>query len=323
MFSARVDELIEAISRGEVDDVDVAEYRAYLDVAHSEAQHPSPSPLCPPLSSLSLVRLFTSYHTVRHLVQMQDSANVPAPVLLQQLAALEAEQNEDLAKAWRVLQQPAVQALHSTQPVGGGEALAQADSAAAAVRYSDLRLLALEIAQRLKSAEYLRESFARLLQIPAQEMADEQVLAAFMTAPLLGKWRETRTLGQRLIERKGPTAMEGQRLTQRRGGTMRSLQRWIDQRLTPPSLLLLCCLRWCAEFHAAALQEALYPDYALLYIRSEDWQNAPQAAQPALAWEKFDTTQIVIRHEQVIGARPAAPRTYTARPHIPSLPPLR
>ena len=267
-FSERADALIDAIGRGEVDEFDAAEYREYLDTAHAEASAPSSAALCSPLACLALIRLFTSYHTVRNLVLATESGTVPPRDLMQRLAVLEQEQNEDLAKAWTILQQPAVQALHRQPPASTDQHLAEAQSAGAVVGYSDVKLLALEIAQRLKNSAFLMESFARLVALPPAEMSNEQVLAAFMTAPLLGKWRETRALGQRLIDRKGPNAMD--------------------------------------EFHQAALQESVYPDYALLYAQAADLQNAANAQRTALVWEKYDVSQILVRHDQVSHSRSAA-----------------
>ena len=64
-------------------------------------------------------------------------------------------------------------------------------------------------------------------------------------------------------------------------------------------VMVWCVMAGCAEFHAAALQEAVYPDYALLYLRSAEWQSLSHAEVPPLAWEKYDVAQILVRHDQV------------------------
>ena len=211
----RADALIELIGRGDIDELDVAEWRGYLAAACRGEEGVSEEGEGAEVSAegcLALIRLLTSYHTVRNLLLMQEGAAVPPRDLQLRMAQLEAEQSDDLTKAWELLQRPSVQHLHR-QPSPSAAALAAADDAAAVVGASDLRLLALEIAQRLKSSEKLKAAFGSLMELEQSDMSDEQVLAAFMTAPLLGRWKDTRTLGQRLIERKGPTAMDGQHCT--------------------------------------------------------------------------------------------------------------
>ena len=204
----RVNLLIEQIARGEVDEVDVSVWRGYLEAACLQARGRQGEGGVSAEACLALIRLFASYHTVRSLVLVQEGGAVPPRDLQRRLSQLEQEQSADLTQAWDLLQQPQVQQLHQ-QPRAAQ--LAQARDAASVVEPTDLRLLALELAQRLKDAAKLRAAYARLMELAEADMSDEQVLAAFMTAPLLGRWRDTRALGQKLLDRKGPTVMDGQR----------------------------------------------------------------------------------------------------------------
>ena len=234
-----VDGLIERLSRGELDDFDVAQYRSLLTAAAAASAAPATSPAAAaavsPASYLSLIRLFTTYHTVRNLMlaqqQQQEAEATGSAAASSSLQAAvdqwEAEQAEDLSRAWALLQQ-------------AGEA----DSSA-------LRLLSLELAQRLKHGPRLQSAFDSLLQVPQQQRSEEEVLAAFMTAPILGRWKETRALGLQLIALKGQQAM--------------------------------------ADFHEAALQEAVYPDFQLLFNKrqhssahSSRSRRSPAPARPSL-----------------------------------------
>ena len=232
--SARVDALIEQMDKGDVDDfeVEAAEYRAYLGTVHADAS----SSLSSPAACLALVRLFAFYHTMRRVALVRSSGVVPPRDLMSRMETFDVEQREDFLKAWAILQQPRVQALHQPIPHPPN---AVEGVAAALAREADPRLLALEIAQRLKSGEYMRESFNRLMETLPAEMSTEQLMASCMTAPLLGRWREMRTLGERLIDRNGPDAFEGPGTRHNRA--LADREREAATLLTSTASLTACC----------------------------------------------------------------------------------
>jgi len=54
------------------------------------------------------------------------------------------------------------------------------------------------------------------------------------------------------------------------------------------------------DFHDAALQEAVYPDFQLLFDKSRQWQQSDankRALPQQLLWMKFDVTNILVKHE--------------------------
>jgi hypothetical protein len=270
--SARIDALIDDISKGDVADFDASSYRSLLVAAASDASSASFTAE----QSVALIKLFTTYHTVRNLILAHQQQSEEVSSLQAAVALWETEQSEDLTRAWSILQQPRVQTMEDRQMTSAVSSLS-ANTAGTATpmtappapppplaAYSGIRLLALELAQRLKNASHLQSAFDRLLAVPPAERSEEEVLASFMTAPILGRWRETRILGEQLIAMKGQQAMD--------------------------------------DFHDAALQEAVYPDFQLLFDKSRQWQQSDankRALPQQLLWMKFDVTNILVKHELV------------------------
>ena len=77
------------------------------------------------------------------------------------------------------------------------------------------------------------------------------------------------------------------------------------------SLLVGCCV-WLAEFHEAAMSDAAFVDYQLLFDKAAEWQRSsarrtPNSANDAqqLEWLKYDVDLIRVQHHQSYSPNPA------------------
>ena len=202
-YPQHVTALIQHIATtGQLDSLHIQQHRAHLRwlELHNADTDTDVAAAC-----VSVVQLLTTYHTLRHLhiAQTFDPSN---PQTVTALHQWEAEQTDDLERAWHILHSPAVSAAVSSST-------AQSSTSASSVvaASSSVPLLCLELAQRLKRADRLTAAYDTVMRTTPDSMSEEQLIAAFMTAPLLGQWRDVRRLGRQLIATKGANVMNGTR----------------------------------------------------------------------------------------------------------------
>lgn len=115
-------------------------------------------------------------------------------------------------------------------------------------------LLRLDVAQRLKDYSKMAPVFDSVLARGA-EMSYEEIVVAFTTAPLLGRWQATRELGDRILQ------------------VQDSLE----------------------DFHRAALQRPDIPDYEVLYQLAEKEMLNGDAKPDSLRWQVSELKTLSIR----------------------------
>jgi len=115
-------------------------------------------------------------------------------------------------------------------------------------------LLRLDVAQRLKDYSKMAPVFDSVLARGA-DMSYEEIVVAFTTAPLLGRWKATRDLGDRILQ------------------VQDSLE----------------------DFHRAALQRPDIPDYEVLYQLAEKEMANGDAQPDSLRWQVSELKTLSIR----------------------------
>lgn len=269
---------------GEV--IDIAPWRSELSqLLDQSASQSSTTPSINALNilqaeyALHIVKLFATYHTLRNLMVASDydPANSES---VKSLNDWEVEQTSDLQKALTILEsinQVALSAGIEQAPVD------QPEGEQAPVHpYVATHLLALELSQRLKDMNKLASTYQALLNNPTltqsgepaiNQRSDDELLALFMTAPMLGRWADFKSFGEELVRRNGPQVME--------------------------------------SFHAAAIDQSIYPDYKLLNDKADQFEKilAKQSARPTtgpsgLMWSKFDVTELILSHDRSYSPNP-------------------
>ena len=204
-YQQRVHSAIERMAAtGEWSAADIAQHRAHL---HWLAEHSAESDSgsgggVSAADCLAVVKLMTTYHTLRnlHIAQAFDPSDDRSVAALSEW---EVEQADDLERAWTILHSPALTAAASSS------APSDSSSPSFVAAYSSVPLLSLELAQRLKRGDRLSVAYEQLMATPRSERSEEQLIATFMTAPILGRWKDVIALGQQLMAVKGPNTMKG------------------------------------------------------------------------------------------------------------------
>jgi hypothetical protein len=178
-----------------------------------------------PKTRLAAAQWFILYHTIKTLSSQG----------VEEYKQCALQQKEDMEQTWRLL---------DCDRFSSSEQQA-----------SDL--LRLDVGQRLKDAKKMAPVFDRVFENP--NISYEEIVVTFTTAPLLGKWRATRELGARIIERQ------------------QSLE----------------------DFHRAAMHRPDIPDYAVLYEMAEAEAKHGDADLESLEWFGADLKDLKIRLNQV------------------------
>jgi len=178
-----------------------------------------------PKSRLAAAQWFILYHTIKTLSSQG----------VEEYKQCALQQKDDMEQTWRLLDCDRF-SLSEQQA-------------------SDL--LRLDVGQRLKDAKKMAPVFDRVFKNP--DISYEEIVVAFTTAPLLGKWLATRELGARIIARQ------------------QSLE----------------------DFHRAAMHRPDIPDYAVLYEMAEAEAKHGDASLESLEWFSADLKDLEIRLNQV------------------------
>jgi len=151
-----------------------------------------------PRARLFLVQWLILYHTIFTMLCQTAEA----------LKKANDAQKEDMKKAWEILD---VEFAQEEEKKAGD-------------------LLRLDVAQRLRDGAKLQHMFDKVKQSP--NLKYEELVVLFTTAPLVGRWKETRELGDKIVE----------------------ISRAQD----------------LSEFHLATLNRKDIPDYSVLYEQAAD-----------------------------------------------------